>query len=201
MGCTIKTIENYIEPLKEQFPKMTDRDLKLILKLGFNYVRKIIAIGADVSLGSKENKIRIRKNVSKKAVLKRMRTDASLKARIKWNRSGKQYDDYYYFAIGKKQFEKIKEKVENKKPITFKKIFLYKAPEECWLRHERKYYFFRVLWPMECGFEIYKDKLTTENYEYLGNEREKSRNKWIQQGPKSRSKPDFTTQQLVELLS
>lgn len=201
MGCTIKRIDDYMDTLKERYPEMSERDLTKILKLGFSFIRKTIAIGISAKLGSKETAVEIRDDINRDKTLYKAYRDATLKSRIKWNRSGKKYDDYYYFSIGKTQYDKIKDAVEKKKEVTFSKVTLFKAPEECWLKHKYKRHFFRVLWPIECGFEIYKDKLKTDKYEYLGNEREKSRNKWIQQGSKSRSEPDITAKQLVELLS
>lgn len=44
MECTIKHVDDYLDALQEQFPEMSKADIKKILKLGFNFIRKIIAL-------------------------------------------------------------------------------------------------------------------------------------------------------------
>lgn len=198
---TVKEMDDYLESLQELYPYMLMSDLKFILKLGFNFIRKIITIWGIVSVGNKKTRATISKRFKRWNLYSNECAQASRKARIKWHRGKKTYDDYYYFALGNKQFNTIKEDVEKHRKITFKNLYLYKSAEECWLRRSLKSHFFKVSYPLDCGFFMYKDELKTKNYEYLGNEREKSRNKWVQQGSKSRSKPNITAKQLVKLLS
>ena len=53
MENIIKDVEDYIDQLQEQFPEMSKRDLKQIVKIGLTRIRKILAIGARVAVGKK----------------------------------------------------------------------------------------------------------------------------------------------------
>lgn len=202
MECTIKKIDDYLNALQEQFPDMSKGDIKKILHLAFNFIRKIIMLAGGVRLGNKKTRALIAKKFSWEKSLQRNRGKAAIKARIKWNRGIREFDNYYYFSIPEWKYKKIDEEaLKNQKEVYFGNVTLYKSAEECWLKREYNTRFFRVFWPIDCGFDMYKRKFKTNQYEYLGNEREKSSNKWIQQRPEFRSEPDLTTEQLLELLS
>ena len=202
MECTIKKADDYLDALQEQFPEMSKEDIKRILGLGFNFIRKIIALWGVVKIGNKKLRAEIRKTVPSEAALQKNKRDAEIKARIKWNRGIKEYDGYYYFTLSEKRYKALNKKALRKhEDINFGNIMLYKSAEECWMERMYNTRFFRVQWPIDCGFTMYKENFTTNQYEYLGNEREKSRNKWIQQRPESRSEPHLTTKQYLKLLS
>lgn len=201
MANIIKRIDDYVDQLHEKYPEMSKKDILKILKMGFNFYRKLITIGCGVNIGSKEMCTRTQK-VGVKDKLTYKNTLAARKARVKWNRSDKEFDGYYYFALGKNQFAELdQEKLKKKCKLKFKHIWLFKSAEECWLRHSYKDHFFKLRYPVDCGFFMYKDEFVTNDYEYLGHEREKSSNKWIQQRPKHGFKPDFTAEQLLKWLS
>lgn len=201
MANIIKRIDDYVDQLHEKYPEMSKKDILKILKMGFNFYRKLITIGCGVNIGSNEMTTRTQK-VGVKDKLAYKDNLAARKARVKWNRSDKEFDGYYYFALGKNQFAELdQEKLKKKCKLKFKHIWLFKSAEECWLRHSYKDHFFKLRYPVDCGFFMYKDEFVTNDYEYLGHEREKSSNKWIQQRPKHGFKPDFTAKQLLKWLS
>lgn len=201
MANIIKRIDDYVNQLHEKYPEMSKKDILKILKMGFNFYRKLITIGCGVNIGSNEMATRTQK-VGVKDKLAYKDNLAARKARVKWNRSDKEFDGYYYFALGKNQFAELdQEKLKKKCKLKFKHIWLFKSAEECWLRHSYKDHFFKLRYPVDCGFFMYKDEFVTNDYEYLGHEREKSSNKWIQQRPKHGFKPDFTAKQLLKWLS
>lgn len=201
MANIIKRIDDYVDQLHEKYPEMSKKDILKILKMGFNFYRKLITIGCGVNIGSNEMATRTQK-VGGKDKLAYKENLAARKARVKWNRSDKEFDGYYYFALGKNQFAELdQEKLKKKCKLKFKHIWLFKSAEECWLRHSYKDHFFKLRYPVDCGFFMYKDEFVTNDYEYLGHEREKSSNKWIQQRPKHGFKPDFTAEQLLKWLS
>lgn len=201
MANIIKRIDDYVDQLHEKYPEMSKKDILKILKMGFNFYRKLITIGCGVNIGSKEMRTRTQK-VGVKDKLAYKNKLAARKARVKWNRSDKEFDGYYYFALGKNQFAELdQEKLKKRCKLKFKHIWLFKSAEECWLRHSYKDHFFKLRYPVDCGFFMYKDEFVTNDYEYLGHEREKSSNKWIQQRPKHGFKPDFTAEQLLKWLS
>ena len=201
MANIIKRIDDYVDQLHEKYPEMSKKDILKILKMGFNFYRKLITIGCGVNIGSNEMTTRTQK-VGVKDKLAYKENLAARKARVKWNRSDKEFDGYYYFALGKNQFAELdQEKLKKKCKLKFKHIWLFKSAEECWLRHSYKDHFFKLRYPVDCGFFMYKDEFVTNDYEYLGHEREKSSNKWIQQRPKHGFKPDFTAEQLLKWLS
>lgn len=202
MECTIKHVDDYLDALQEQFPEMSKADIKKILKLGFNFIRKIIALWGVVKIGNKDLRAEIRISVPVEQALERSKKAAAIKARIKWHRGIKEYDGYYYFSIPEKRYKGLNKKAMRKhEDLNFGNVMLYKSAEECWLKRLYNTRYFRVAWPIDCGFSMYKENFITNQYEYLGNEREKSRNKWIQQRPESRSEPNLTTKQYLELLS
>lgn len=197
MANIIREIEDYVDELQKQFPDMSKRDIILIIKLGLVRIRKIMAINGSVSVGKK-----YRAMIGKRKLQKGIWENAAKKARIKWYYNHNEFDNCYYFSLSNRQFAELdQEALKKNHKVTFKKILLYKSPEECWLKRGYKHHMFRVKYPIDCGFSMYKEELSTNQYEYLGNEREKSRNKWIQQGSKSRSKPNITAKQLAKLLS
>ena len=201
MANIIKRIDDYVDQLHEIYPEMSKKDILKILKMGFHFYRKLITIGCGVNIGSNEMATRTQK-VGVKDKLAYKENLAARKARVKWNRSDKEFDGYYYFALGKNQFAELdQEKLKKKCKLKFKHIWLFKSAEECWLRHSYKDHFFKLRYPVDCGFFMYKDEFVTNDYEYLGHEREKSSNKWIQQRPKHGFKPDFTAKQLLKWLS
>ena len=201
MANIIKRIDDYVDQLHEKYQEMSKKDILKILKMGFNFYRKLITIGCGVNIGSNEMSTRTQK-VGVKDKLAYKDNLAARKARVKWNRSDKEFDGYYYFALGKNQFAELdQEKLKKKCKLKFKHIWLFKSAEECWLRHSYKDHFFKLRYPVDCGFFMYKDEFVTNDYEYLGHEREKSSNKWIQQRPKHGFKPDFTAEQLLKWLS
>ena len=201
MANIIKRIDDYVDQLHEKYPEMSKKDILKILKMGFNFYRKLITIGCGVNIGSNEMATRTQK-VGVKDKLAYKENLAARKARVKWNRSDQEFDGYYYFALGKNQFAELdQEKLKKKCKLKFKHIWLFKSAEECWLRHSYKDHFFKLRYPVDCGFFMYKDEFVTNDYEYLGHEREKSSNKWIQQRPKHGFKPDFTAKQLLKWLS
>lgn len=201
MANIIKRIDDYVDQLHEKYSEMSKKDILKILKMGFNFYRKLITIGCGVNIGSNEMATRTQK-VGVKDKLAYKDNLAARKARVKWNRSDKEFDGYYYFALGKNQFAELdQEKLKKKCKLKFKHIWLFKSAEECWLRHSYKDHFFKLRYPVDCGFFMYKDEFVTNDYEYLGHEREKSSNKWIQQRPKHGFKPDFTAEQLLKWLS
>ena len=201
MANIIKRIDDYVDQLHEKYPEMSKKDILKILKMGFNFYRKLITIGCGVNIGSNEMATRTQK-VGVKDKLAYKENLAARKARVKWNRSDKEFDGYYYFALGKNQFAELdQEKLKKKCKLKFKHIWLFKSAEECWLRHSYKDHFFKLRYQVDCGFFMYKDEFVTNDYEYLGHEREKSSNKWIQQRPKHGFKPDFTAEQLLKWLS
>ena len=201
MANIIKRIDDYVDQLHEKYSEMSKKDILKIIKMGFNFYRKLITIGCGVNIGSNEMATRTQK-VGVKNKLAYKDNLAARKARVKWNRSDKEFDGYYYFALGKNQFAELdQEKLKKKCKLKFKHIWLFKSAEECWLRHSYKDHFFKLRYPVDCGFFMYKDEFVTNDYEYLGHEREKSSNKWIQQRPKHGFKPDFTAKQLLKWLS
>ena len=51
MANIIKRIDDYVDQLHEKYPEMSKKDILKILKMGFNFYRKLITIGCGVNIG------------------------------------------------------------------------------------------------------------------------------------------------------
>lgn len=81
------------------------------------------------------------------------------------------YDGYYYFGLTQKEFEywqeQTKEKVKKRRQIIhFNYIYAYKSMEEAFVDKSRKY-FFKLSYPADVGWALYKEDVRTRNAKYF----------------------------------
>ena len=82
MANIIKRIDDYVDQLHEKYPEMSKKDILKILKMGFNFYRKLITIGCGVNIGSNEMATRTQK-IGVKDKLAYKENLAARKARVK----------------------------------------------------------------------------------------------------------------------
>lgn len=187
MANIIKHVDDYIVELQKDFPDVSQKDLLRIMTYGLRQFANINMMRADICLDGWGNKCWASWYSSDPAKIKRLySTNSAKKSRYKYKQDNDVWDGYYYASLGRNQFAELdQKKLKKGETLEFKNLYLFKIPEECWLKREGRYYFFRFKYPVDCGFAMIKEKYKTKDYEYLGNEWEKKRNKWVFEGFKS----------------
>lgn len=164
---TIKDITDYTDYILEKYPFLKRSTVNRILVYGLRVYMGYIERYANVLIDDgKGRKCRVGESNNTDSGLKK---NIARTWRFKWYKYGREWDGYYYCPISNSLFKEIdKDKLEKHLFIEFKYLKMYKIPEECFYKHRSCTHFFKIKYPLDCGFYMYKDKFRTKNYEYLG---------------------------------
>lgn len=163
---TIKYVTDYVDYVLEQYPWLEKSDIVKILNYGFRVWMDRVIWGTCVQVGRYSDAIKIDYFKDTPSTLNKYIARAK---RYQYIRKRTEWDGYYYFAYSKQKFEELdKDKLNRHLFLEFKNVRLLKCPDECYYKHRCCTHFFRVKYPLDCGWAIWKDTFRTKNYEYLG---------------------------------
>ena len=96
----IKTIDDYVERLKEKYPLISEKDIRRIIKFGWRSIYLSNIFGGDVCL--KDNNVWMYIGYLRRDSLQHFKyyvRKLALKLRILYKRKKIKWDGYYYFAL------------------------------------------------------------------------------------------------------
>lgn len=164
----LATCEKYYDKIKERFPELSYKQIDRIIKKGLRSYYMTNLFGGDVLLCNQSYSMYTgRLFLNNLTFHKYWKVKWKIKLRIKYKRAKTQYDGYYYFGLTDERFNEIQSKGKKKKrKAKFSNLVMYKILDECLLHHEYKH-IFRIAYPEDCGFTIYKENYEARNFEYI----------------------------------
>lgn len=168
----IKTIKDYYKQLKEQFPEVSENDIKKICSFGWKSLYLHNSYGGDVCINDsnfwcyighlKKNSLDYYNYYRKKL---------ALKIRVLYKRKKIQWDGYYYFALTDNQYQEYlsskNKRGRPKKNFTFSKIFMYQILDECKISESDKKYIFRIPYISKIKMKFFVWETTTSKAELI----------------------------------
>lgn len=132
----LKTIEDYIPRLKEEFPYLTESDILNILKFGFKRYAKAKAIGCDVMIrdNSVYKILAFTGFLTSDSLLhyRKAREKRRHKRRYFYEINKTEWDGTYYFGVGEKDVDKLEAFIKNEyiQELKLNNIVLYMFEED-----------------------------------------------------------------------
>lgn len=167
----IKYIEDYYDKVKEKYPELTEKQISKILTFGFRSFYLHTLYGGDIL--SKSPYLTVycgRCFVDTNKFMEYRNIKLRTKLRVKYKKAKTQWDGYYYFGMSDNEFEyyqsQMKSHGRRRQKFHFKNIYLFKVKNEVLLNKKNKHVF-RIAYPLDCGFSIYKEDVVTRNFEYI----------------------------------
>lgn len=167
----IRKVEDYYDAVQKEFPELTKKQIDRILKYGFRSFYTHTLYGGDVLSMSPYFTMYCGKMFVDNLLFYRYRIlKKTIKLRIKYKRAKIRWDGYYYFGLTEKDYQNYLaqkgKKSTRRRKFTFKKIFLFKILDECLLHHKYKH-IFKIKYPAENGFKIYREEMISRSFEYI----------------------------------
>ena len=168
----IKTIKDYYEDMYKKFPGVPKKDIRTILNYGWKAIYLHNSYGGDFETMTDNfychiGNLYIDGLLHFKYYLEKLK----VKARVMYKRNCKEWDGYYYFSLNNKQWEAYlaqkNSKGRPKKYFNFGNVVLYKIYDECRIANWNKKYFFRVKYPVDRGYSLYRPNYRTGDAEFL----------------------------------
>lgn len=157
----IKRIQDYIPKLKEQFPNISESDIRRCVNYGWQMFYYYNLLGCDVSIkdknlwfycGSMYFDSLLYFNYYRKRLSKKIRTLHHRK-RIPW-------DGYYYTVVDKPK----KNKLSN---YEIKDKYIFKLLDEAKLFYDNEKYFVKFYYPVNLGYRRFKEKMKIKKAELV----------------------------------
>lgn len=171
-GKTKKTLKDYYDQVKKEFPIIPIEDIKKILNFGWKSVYLVVSYGGDVLIKEDNNWFYIgtlRKNSLQH--FKYYKVKLCNKMRVMFKRHKCQWDGYYYFTLNDERYQKYlnckNKRGRPKKWFEFGNILLYKLKEECLIAESEGKHLFRLKYPIDIGFTFYTLNLKTKDAEFV----------------------------------
>lgn len=167
----LATCDKYYDKVLERFPELTYKQLDKIIKHGLMSLYLYNLYGGDVLLKHPKFTMYFGKLFNDcKVFYNYWKLKWKIKLRIKYKKAKTKYDGYYYFGLRKDEFEKYKDifkkSRKRRRVITFPKLIMFKILDECLVHKEFKH-FFKIPYPEDCGFTMYKENWTAKDFEYI----------------------------------
>lgn len=167
----LATCDKYYDKILERWPELTYKQVDKIIKHGLSSLYLYNLYGGDVLI--KNNKFVMyfgKLFKSGKIFYKYWQIKWKIKLRIKYKKAKTKYDGYYYFGLSEKEFRKYKSKIKStgrrREKFQFQSLLLYKMLDECML-HSEFSHFFRIKYPEDCGFVMFKQEWTARDFDYI----------------------------------
>lgn len=163
----VKQIKDYIDDVQKKFPYLCKDDIETILDFGVRRYLQANQMNADVSfLNLVDDNMKIHCGNLGWDVLRhfyRWVAKWRMKERVLWKFKKKEWDGYYYIGLN----DAAHKKIVNRKVKTFHNVYLVKIKDE--LKHEKwTKHIWRVPWIIDCGWKFFREKLSVDNAEYVG---------------------------------
>ena len=167
----LTTCDKYYDKILEKFPELTYRQVDKIVKHGLSSLYLYNLYGGDVLLKHPKYTMYFGKLFKSNNIFhKYWMLKWKIKLRIKYKKAKTKYDGYYYFGLSENEFQEYKKKIKStgrrREKFQFKKLFLFKMLEEC-LIHSEFSHFFRIKFPEDCGFVMYKQEWVARDFDYI----------------------------------
>lgn len=165
----IKDYTYYVDAVKEKFPTLSESEIKVILRHGFRMFAGCNMNDLDTLHMSKGFVAYVGKFFNDGLKYHHYwRTKYKKKARYLYRRRKTIYDGYYYFALTEKEYQfylsQKKPRGTRRQKFFFPYIYAYKVKEEAFVDRFRKY-FFRLSFPTDVGWTLYKENWETRRAE------------------------------------
>jgi hypothetical protein len=157
----LKTVNDYIPQIQEQFPMLSEKEIRRILNFGFRIYGYVNKRGADVLI---KNDGTFPKVIAFTGYLtwdslkhyQRGLFKWSMKERILYSFRNTEWDGYYYFGMQDEDHHLLLDQLSNNaiKYIKLKNVFCYKAPKEIYHNHKIDYVY-KLKYPDEVGYKIF----------------------------------------------
>ena len=163
--------DKYYDKVLERWPELTEKQVDKIVKHGLMKLYLYNLYGADVILRNNNYTMYFGKLFRKGLVFyKYWQIKWKIKLRIQYKQAKTKYSGYYYFGLTDAAFKRYKAKIKStgrrREKFHFEKLYLYKILEECLLRKEYKH-IFRIKYPEDCGFAMYKTDWVARDFDYI----------------------------------
>lgn len=171
-GKTDTTIKDYYEQMYALYPTIPKNDIKRILVFTWKSVYLHNSYGGDVIIHNKQFWCYMG-NLKKNPLdhFTYYINKLIIKIRVLYKRKKPEWDGYYYFALGDKQYEEFSKQVKKRgrprKYFKLTNIILYQILDECRLAQHQLRYIFRIKIPYKTTTTKYYEELITDNVELI----------------------------------
>lgn len=163
----LATCDKYYDKVLERFPLLTKKQVEKIIKHGLCSVYLLNLYGGDVLLRHPKYVMYFGKLFNDNLVFtKYALIKWKIKLRIKYKKQKRKYDGYYYFGLTDELFNEKYVKARKKRAFRLDGVMFHKILEELTL-DRRVTHFFRMPYPDDCGFTMYKKDYIVRNAEYI----------------------------------
>lgn len=167
----LATCSKYYDMVLDRWPELTEKQVDKIVKHGLMKLYLYNLYGGDVLLRNNNFTMYFGKLFKNNIVFyKYWQIKWKIKLRIKYKQARTKYDGYYYFGLTENEFKKYKSKIKStgrrRERFHFEKLYLYKILDECLLHKEFKH-IFRIKYPEDCGFAMYKTEWVARDFDYI----------------------------------
>lgn len=163
----IKELDDYLDKVCEKHSRIKRKDIKRILEYGFRMFDGIIRNGGDIYIRDHRFWASVERysfdNLSECKYISRKQR---IKLRNKYKLHHEKFDGIYYVGIPDAEFELLKKKITKEKKVTLNNVRFFKIKEEAysWTLND---HFLKIYYPIDRGFEFFKDSITIDHYKYI----------------------------------
>ena len=167
----IKYLEDYLDKMCEKYPEISKVSMQKILAYGLRSMYLHNLYGADTLHKIPTFTMYCGKLFTDDLrFYKYWKMKTTKKLRIMWNKRRPKYDGYYYFGLTDKQYQELLSQQPHygrkKKKFKFTKVRFHKILEEVEIAHQFKHVF-RIPYPEDVGFTIWKENCILRDFEYI----------------------------------
>jgi len=167
----LTTCDKYYDIVIERWPELTHKQVDKIVKKGLMSLYMYNLYGGDVLVRNNNFTMYFGKLFKSNLVFyKYWQIKWKIKLRIKYKKAKTKHDGYYYFGLSDEEFKKYKSKIKStgrrREKFNFEKLYLYKIKEEAFLQRGYRH-FFRIKYPEDCGFAMYKENWVARDFDYM----------------------------------
>ena len=163
----VKNVNDYVETVHEQFPELSEAEIKRILVYGWRMIMIYTRSGNDISIMTPKsffyigkltkNSLRVFSNYCKKL---------SKKIEFMFKRTNSKWDGYYYFSRSENQYIEYLQQSKRTYKI-FKNVKLYKILEELKVKESNAPYIFRLKEDKSSAYHSFYPEIKTKNAELI----------------------------------
>lgn len=167
-----KTIQDYYDAIKLEYPNIPEADIKRILLYGWKSLYLHNSYGGDVLINRQDFWFYCGKLMNDSIkYFEYYKRKLSTKLRVIYKRKHIEWDGYYYFALSKYQYEQYlnqkNKKGRPRKNFTFTKVKLYKIYDDCNISESGAVALFKIPFIDGTKMTMYKNEMITDKAEFL----------------------------------
>ena len=163
----IKTVNDYVEAVHEQFPELSESEIKRILVYGWRMIMMYARSGNDIYIITPKSFFYIgRLTRNTLWAFKNYCNKLSRKIGFMFKRTYSKWDGYYYFSRSENQYIEYLSQSKRKYKI-FKNVKLYKILEELKVKESSAPYIFRLKEDKSSAYHSFYPEIKTKNAELI----------------------------------